>query len=79
MDVVATKDTVKVALQCELHKGRIGNKAVQEVHAAASYIDADLAAVVAPGEYTKAARELAGKLGVLLHHDQLAAIDDLIA
>lgn len=80
VDVVAVKNGVKVALQCKLHRDAIGNKAIQEVHAAAAFIDATHAAVVAPADYTRAARQLAGKLGVLLlHHTQLARLDELLA
>lgn len=80
VDVVAVKDGLKVALQCKLHANAIGNKAIQEVHAAAAFIDATHAAVVAPADYTRAARQLAGKLGVLLlHHTQLAKLDELLA
>ncbi|MCX8998152.1 restriction endonuclease [Rhizobiaceae bacterium BDR2-2] len=80
VDVVAVKGGVKVALQCKLHNSVVGNKAIQEVHAAAAFIDATHAAVVAPSDYTRAARQLAGKLGVLLlHHTQLSKLDELLA
>lgn len=80
VDVVAEKDGLKVALQCKLHSNAIGNKAIQEVHAAAAFIDATHAAVVAPADYTRAARQLAGKLGVLLlHHTQLSKLEELLA
>lgn len=79
VDVVAVKGGLKVALQCKLHNNAIGNKAIQEVHAAAAFIDATHAAVVAPADYTRAARQLAGKLGVLLiHHTQLARLEELV-
>lgn len=80
VDVVASRGGLKVALQCKLHSNAVGNKAIQEVHAAAAFIDATHAAVVAPADYTRAARQLAGKLGVLLlHHTQLARLDELLA
>ncbi|TPN39350.1 restriction endonuclease [Mesorhizobium sp. B2-3-3] len=79
VDVIATKGGHKVAIQCKLHMNAVGNKAIQEIHAAAAFVDASHAVVVAPGEYTRAARQLAGKVGVLLlHHSQLAKLDELI-
>lgn len=57
----------------------MGNKAVQEAHAAATYIDAETAVVVAPLGYTLASRQLAAKLGVLLlHHSELANLEALL-
>lgn len=80
VDVVAVKNGIKVALQCKLHSSAVGNKAIQEVHAAAAFIDATHAAVVAPTDYTRAARQLAGKLNVLLlHHAQLAGLEKMLA
>lgn len=79
VDVIASKHGVKVAIQCKLQKAPVGNKAVQEVHAAAAFVDAQYATVVSPANYTPAARQLAGKLGVLLlHHSQLPDLDTLL-
>ncbi len=79
VDIIATKDGRKVAIQCKLHNSAVGNKAIQEIHAAAAFVDAGHAVVVAPGEYTRAARQLAGKVGVhLLHHSQLGKLDELL-
>lgn len=79
VDVVAVKNGIKVALQCKLHSSAVGNKAIQEVHAAAAFIDATHAAVVAPTDYTRAARQLAGKLNVLLlHHAQLSGLEKML-
>ena len=79
VDVVASKGALKVALQCKLHNNAVGNKAIQEVHAAAAFVDATHAAVVSPANYTRGARQLATKLDVLLlHHTQLAMLDKLL-
>ncbi|MHA6685343.1 restriction endonuclease [Mesorhizobium sp. A556] len=80
VDVVASKDGRKVAIQCKLYtSGPVGNKAVQEVHAAAGFTEAGHAVVVSNGAYTAAARQLAAKLGVLLlHHSQLAKLDEIL-
>jgi restriction system protein len=79
VDIVASKGGRKVALQCKLYTGPVGNKAVQEIHAAAAYVDAGHAVVVTNGNYTPAARRLASKLGVMLLHDsQLPKLDGLL-
>lgn len=80
LDIVAEKNGRRVAIQCKLYTKPVGNKAVQEVHAAAAFVNAGAAIVVAPVDYTPSARELAGKLGVfLLHHTQLAQIEAVLA
>lgn len=80
VDVIASKGGLKVALQCKLHNAAIGNKAIQEIHAAAAFIEATHAAVVSPVNYTRSARQLAAKLDVLLlHHTQLSMLEGLIA
>jgi restriction system protein len=61
-----------VAIQCKRLARPVGNKAVQEVVAARTYYDTDLAAVVSTGDYTEAARRLARRNDVhLLHVDDL--------
>jgi len=71
-DVIAEIKEVLFVIQCKLYTGPVGNKAVQEVFAAKGYYDANVAAVVTNQTYTKSAKKLAHKLGVLLlHHDEL--------
>jgi restriction system protein len=73
VDILARRSDAVVALQCKLYFGNpVGNKAVQEAHAAAGYSDADYAVVVSNRDFTNAADQLARKLGVLLlHHSEL--------
>jgi restriction system protein len=80
VDIIAKKDNRKVALQCKLYtSGAVGNKAVQEIHAAAAFIEADRAVVVSNADYTLSARQLAAKLGVLLvHHSHLPELGILL-
>lgn len=66
VDVVATKNGIKVVLQCKLYSHPVGNKAVQEVFTGKTFYNADFAAVVSNNEYTPQARELAENCGVLL-------------
>lgn len=71
-DVIATKNGVKVILQCKLYSKPVNNKAVQEINAAKTYYHADYAAVVSNADYTVSARQLASSTKVaLLHHDEL--------
>jgi restriction system protein len=78
-DVVAERDGISIALQCKLYARPVGNKAVQEAHAAASYVEAAYAAVVTNAAFTRSAEALAHKLGVfLLHHSELTRLDELI-
>ncbi|MDQ0395828.1 restriction endonuclease [Labrys monachus] len=81
IDILARRDDVSIAIQCKLYFGNpVGNKAVQEAHAAAGYSDADHAAVVSNRDFTAAAEQLARKLGVLLlHHSELPELHATLA
>lgn len=73
IDIVANKEGFRLAIQCKKYSKPVGNKAVQEAYSGGAFYEADECAVVAPIEYTPAARDLARNLGVhLLHHDDLA-------
>jgi restriction system protein len=80
VDILAQRGDIAVALQCKLYFGNpVGNKAVQEAHAAAGYSDADYAAVVSNRDFTNAAEQLARKLGVLLlHHSELGDLAEML-
>ena len=74
-DVVATSEIGRLVVQCKRYGKPVGNKAVQEVIAAAGFVDADFAAVVSNQSYTRAAHELARKTKVLLlHHRELPGL-----
>lgn len=66
IDVVATKESMRVAIQCKLYEGSVGNKAVQETIAGMSFYDLHQGAVVSTGKFTRSARELAQKNKILL-------------
>ena len=68
VDVLADKRGTKLVLQCKLYTNTVGNKAVQEVFAAKTFSDAKFAAVVSNNSYSRGAKELAIKTGVLLLH-----------
>lgn len=76
VDIVAKKNDKTLVVQVKRYEGSVGNAAVQQVVAGRMHLKADYAVVVSPAPFTKSARELAATTGVLLvHHDQLAALD----
>ena len=60
--------TDKISYPCKDYQGNVGNGAVQEVHAAKSFYQGSLAAIVCTKDYTKSARALAKNVGVSLWH-----------
>jgi len=71
-DIIAKRQSKVMAFQCKRYAASVGNKAIQEVHAAKGHYKADDCAVVSNADYTKSARELAQSLNVLLlHHSDL--------
>jgi restriction system protein len=78
-DCVATKDDLRIVLQCKLHASPCGNKAVQEASAARNHYQAEHGIVVATNGFTKSARHLAATNNIhLIHADQLSEIDAII-
>lgn len=67
-DIVASKDGRKVVVQTKRYSvnGKVPNGAVQEVHAAAAWYNADVKMVITNTRYTKSAADLAEKTGTLL-------------
>ena len=75
-DIIAEKDGIRLVVQCKLLARPVGNKAVQEAHAAKVHFGARYAAVVSNADFTRSARDLAATTGVLLlHHSELDEID----
>lgn len=66
VDVVAKVDSLRLAIQCKLYTGSVGNKAVQEVLAGMSFFDLDRGVIISTGKYTKSAVALANKNQILL-------------
>ncbi len=66
VDVIAQRGDSRIAVQCKMYGKPVGNKAVQEAYAGMAYANANIAAVVAPNGFTRAARELAHRTGVYL-------------
>ena len=73
-DLICEKEGLSFAVQCK-NMARVGNKAVQEVLASMRYYGTDFGVVVIPGEFTRAALELAAANRVILiTTDKLADI-----
>lgn len=66
VDVLAVRAGLSYAIQCKNYHAAVGNAAVQEAYAGAQFYGCDVAAVICPGEFTRAARELAASTGVKL-------------
>ena len=66
VDILAERNGRRYAIQCKNYEGAVGNFAVQEAYAGAQYYGCEIAAVICPGTFTRAARELAASTGVLL-------------
>jgi hypothetical protein len=66
VDVVVNIGDLRVAVQCKLYTGSVGNKAVQEVLAGMSFFDLDRGVIISTGKNTKSAHALAKKNKILL-------------
>lgn len=71
IDVIATKGKTTIAIQCKCFHGSVGNHAIMEAFAGAKYYNADKCMVVTNSLFTKSARELANKNGVVLWDRQV--------
>lgn len=66
VDILAERNGKTYAIQCKNYKGAVGNAAVQEAFAGAQYYGCDKAVVLCTGRFTRAAQELAQRIGVSL-------------
>ncbi|WP_085442420.1 restriction endonuclease [Magnetofaba australis] len=79
VDVIATYNGKRVAIQCKKYSSPVGNKAVQEVHTAKAHYDTQFAIVMSNAGYTRAAKELAQTSGVFLtHHDDIPILAQML-
>lgn len=71
IDVIASKNGMKVGIQCKLYSSSVGNKAVQEAIAGKRYHGVNYVAVLSNAQFTQSARDLATMNDVLLlsQHD----------
>ncbi len=66
LDIMAVRGGTKYGIQCKCYSNDVGNKAVMEVHSGISFYKCDLGVVLSNRYYTRAAKELAKKIGVVL-------------
>lgn len=79
VDLIAERNGIKVAVQCKMYSGVVGNGAVQEVYSGKSFYGADIGIVVTTSGFTSSAKELARALDVyLLHESQLTELDRIL-
>lgn len=66
VDIIASCESITVAVQCKRYNSPIGNKAVQEAFTGARHYNADLSVVIGTGGFTRAAQEIANTTNVIL-------------
>lgn len=66
VDIIATKDGLRYAIQCKRYTSDLGNTPVQEVYAGKAMYRCHIAAVITNRYFTPSAKELASVNGVLL-------------
>lgn len=66
VDIIAEKDLVRYSIQCKKYSSSVGIKAIQEVIASKTMNNSHVAVVLTNNYFTKSAKELAEKNGVLL-------------
>lgn len=66
IDILATDNEKRYAIQCKCYSKNVGNKAIQEAYSGKAIYDADIAVVLTNRYFTEQARSDARKLGVQL-------------
>jgi HJR/Mrr/RecB family endonuclease len=66
VDIIATRNGQKYAIQCKSYSGQVGNAAVQEVIAGKIFYDCDYACVITNSNFTPSAYQLAAKAEVIM-------------
>lgn len=66
VDVIASRESLTVAVQCKRYNSPIGNKAVQEAFTGSKHYNADLSVVIGTGGFTRSAQEVANTTNVIL-------------
>lgn len=66
IDVLASRDGQRYAIQCKCYNSPVGNHAIEEAYAGAAYYDGRIPVVMTNQGFTNAALQMANKLNVLL-------------
>lgn len=79
-DVIASKNGVKIVVQCKLYTGTVGNDAVQQAYTAQTFQGAQGSIVASNSNFSQSARQASATTGVMLvHHTQLTqAANDIL-
>ncbi len=65
-DILATQNKIKYAIQCKCYSSDIGVDAVYQVTGGMKYYDANVGVVLTNRYFTRQAKELASKIGIVL-------------
>ena len=65
-DILATQNKVKYAIQCKRYSSDVGIDAVYQISGGLKYYDTNIGVVLTNRYFTKQARELATKIGIVL-------------
>lgn len=66
VDIIATKDEIKYAIQCKCYSSDVGNKPIQEVYSGKRIYNCHVGVVLTNSFFTDGAKEAAKATGVLL-------------
>lgn len=66
VDIIATKEGIKYAIQCKNYASPLSNKPIQEVHAGKAFYNCHVGVVMTNSRFTPGAIQLADATGVLL-------------
>ena len=69
VDLIASKESLKVCIQCKRYSKPVGNKAVQEIFTGKQYYDGSHGVLVSNAGFTKSAKSLALKTEIILLSD----------
>ena len=70
VDLIATKEYLKVCIQCKRYSKPVGNKAIQEIFTGKQYYSGSHGVLVSNAGFTKSAKSLASKTGIILLSDE---------
>ena len=70
VDLIATKEYLKVCIQCKRYSKPVGNKAVQEIFTGKQFYSGSHGVLVSNAGFTKSAKSLASKTGIILLSDE---------
>ena len=70
VDLIASKEYLKVCIQCKRYSKPVGNKAVQEIFTGKQFYSGSHGVLVSNAAFTKSAKSLASKTGIILLSDE---------